>query len=55
MRMCIEIDEELLREVMRIGGFRTKKAAVDAALRLWLRVHTRERIRTLRGKQTTPR
>jgi len=35
--MCIDIDEELLREVMRSGGFPTKKAAVDSVLRLLLR------------------
>lgn len=33
MRTNIEIDDDLLSEVMEIGGLKTKKAAVDAGLR----------------------
>jgi Arc/MetJ family transcription regulator len=31
MRTTIDIDERLLRHAMRLGGFDTKKAAVEAA------------------------
>ena len=34
MRTNIEIDDELIKEAMRLGGYRTKRAAVEAGLRL---------------------
>jgi len=34
MRTTIDIDERLLSEAMRLGEFRTKRATVEAALRL---------------------
>jgi Arc/MetJ family transcription regulator len=39
MRMNIDIDADLLAEVMRIGGFSTKSAAVEYALREVIRLH----------------
>jgi len=33
MRTNIEIDEKLLRKAMRLSGAKTKRAAVDQALR----------------------
>lgn len=62
MRTTIEIDERLLREVMRTGEFRTKRAAIEAALRLLVksqplprtplaeRLRRQGKIRKLRGK-----
>jgi Arc/MetJ family transcription regulator len=50
MRTTIDIDDRLLRQAMRLGGFDTKKAAVEAALRLLIRVHPQASIRRLRGK-----
>ncbi len=37
--MTIDIDAALLAEVMRIGGFSTKSAAVEYALREVVRRH----------------
>ena len=37
MRTSIEIDDRLMLEAMRCSGARTKKAAVEAALRLLVR------------------
>lgn len=37
--MTIDIDAALLAEVMRIGGFLTKSAAVEYALREAIRLH----------------
>ena len=50
--MCasIKIDDELLSEAMRSSGARTKKAAVEAALRLLVKTHSQTAIRRLRGK-----
>jgi uncharacterized protein (DUF4415 family) len=50
MRTSIEIDDQLMREAMRYSGIRTKKAAVNAALRLLVRTYAQGSISKLRGK-----
>ena len=50
MRINIEIDEGLMREATRLSGVRTKKAAVEAGLRLLVETHAQKAIRRLRGK-----
>jgi Arc/MetJ family transcription regulator len=50
MRTNIEIDDRLMREAMRRSGARTKKAAVEAGLRLLAEAHAQGSIRKLRGK-----
>ena len=50
MRTNIEIDDELTQQAMRSSGARTKKAVVEAALRLLVRTHSLTGIRRLRGK-----
>ncbi len=50
MRTNIEIDDKLMRQVMRSSGARTKKDAVDEALRLLVRLKGQAGIRELRGK-----
>ena len=50
MRTNIDIDDQLIREAMEILQVKTKKAAVEAALRLVKRRAARDRIRSLRGK-----
>lgn len=50
MRTNIEIDDRLMREAMRCSGARTKKAAVEAGLRLLAETHAQGSIRRLRGK-----
>ena len=50
MRISIEIDENLIRKVMRAGGFKTKRAAVTAALREYLEQRKSRRILRLKGK-----
>jgi Arc/MetJ family transcription regulator len=50
MRMKIDIDEQLIREAMQKGGYLTKSAAVEAGLRLLLKVHSQADIRELHGK-----
>ena len=39
MRTNIEIDDELMRAAMKAAGATTKKAAVEAAMRLTVRLH----------------
>ncbi len=50
MRTNIDIDDRLMREAMRTGQGRTKRAVVEAGLRLLIQVHAQARIRRLRGK-----
>lgn len=50
MRTNIEIDDRLMRQAMRHSGARTKKATVEAALRLFVDTHAQTGIRRLRGK-----
>ena len=50
MRTNIEIDDELMRQALRVSGDRTKRAAVERALRLLVRTKAQAGIRRLRGK-----
>ena len=50
MRTNIEIDDRLMAEALKAGGYRTKKAAVEEGLRLLVRTRNQARIRQLRGK-----
>ena len=50
MRTNIEIDDELMSEAMKSSGALTKKAAVEEALRLLVRIRAQESIRELFGK-----
>lgn len=50
MRTNIEIDDDLIRQAMRHTGARTKRATVEAGLRLLLETHAQTRIRRHRGK-----
>lgn len=50
MRTNIDIDDRLMRLAMRQGGTRTKKATVEAALRLLVETHAQTAIRRLKGK-----
>lgn len=51
MRTNIEIDDELMAEARKAGGFKTRKAAVEEGLRLLVRTRTQgSRLRAPRGK-----
>ena len=50
MRTTIDIEDALMRKAMRLGGLTTKKAVVEAALRLFIQTHSNASIRRLRGK-----
>lgn len=50
MRTSIEIDDDLLREVQRLTGAKTKRAAVDLALRELVAHRRRLGLLALRGK-----
>jgi Arc/MetJ family transcription regulator len=50
MRTNIDIDDRLMRQAMRSSGARTKRAAVEEALRLLIQTRSQKSIRRLRGK-----
>jgi Arc/MetJ family transcription regulator len=50
MRTNIDIDDRLMRRAMKSSGARTKRAAVEAGLRLLVQTRAQANIRRLRGK-----
>jgi Arc/MetJ family transcription regulator len=50
VRTNIDIDDRLMRQAMRRSGARTKRAAVEAGLKLLAETHAQGSIRRLRGK-----
>jgi Arc/MetJ family transcription regulator len=50
MRTNIEIDDNLMRKAMRESGTRTKRATVEAGLRLLVETHAQTAIRRHKGK-----
>ena len=50
MRTHIDMDEQLLNQVVELGRFPTKKAAIHAALNEYARFLKRQQLLALRGK-----
>ena len=50
MRTNIVIDDQLMREILRTTGLKTKREAVDEGLRTLLRLTRQSEIRRVRGK-----
>jgi len=50
MKTHIDLDDTLLEQVVQLGGFDTKKAAVNAALAEYIRLLQRRELLGLRGK-----
>jgi Arc/MetJ family transcription regulator len=50
VRTNIDIDDHLMRQAMQRSGAPTKKAAVEAGLRLLAQTHAQGSIRRLKGK-----
>ena len=50
MRTNIELDDELVRQAMKHSGAPTKRAVVEAGLRLLVKTHSQTAVRKLRGK-----
>lgn len=49
MRTKIELDDKLVKEVMKLAGVMTKREAVDVALRWFVQIDRQRRILALRG------
>jgi Arc/MetJ family transcription regulator len=50
MRTNIDIDDKLMKQAMKATGASTKKAAVEASLRLMVQLKEQAKIRDLFGK-----
>ena len=50
MRTNIVIDDDLMKAVLKATGLKTKKQAVEAALRMLLQLHRQSAVRRFRGK-----
>ena len=50
MRVSVDIDDNLMRHAMRVGGADTKKATVETALRLLVQTRSQAGMRRFRGK-----
>jgi len=49
-RISVEIDDELMRQAMRTGKGHTKRAVIEAGLKLLVQIHGQAGIRRLKGK-----
>ena len=50
MRTNIVIDDQLMKESLRLTGLKTKREAVELGLRTLVRLRKQEAIRRFRGK-----
>ena len=50
MRTNVVIDDDLMAEALESTGLKTKRAVIEEALRMLVRLKAQGRIRSLRGK-----
>ena len=50
MRTNVVLDDKLVEEAMRYSGLTTKRAVIEEALRLLVRLKSQEEVRSLRGQ-----
>ena len=50
MRTNVIIDDELMSEAMKHSGLKTKRAVIEEALRILVRLRSQGQVRSLRGK-----
>ena len=50
MRTNIEINDELMADVLKMTGFKTKKEAVEQGLLALIRLKNQEKIKQFKGK-----
>lgn len=50
MRTTIEIDDQLMKDALRVTGAKTKREAVEIGLRTVLRLHQQEELCRFKGK-----
>jgi Arc/MetJ family transcription regulator len=50
MRTNVVIDDQLMEEALELSGLRTKKAAIEAGLRLLVEFSRQAQVKKFRGK-----
>ena len=50
MRTNIVIDDAIMKTALKIGGFKTKRAAIENALKLFIQIKGQQKIKNLKGK-----
>jgi Arc/MetJ family transcription regulator len=50
MRTNVDIDDELMRQALRLTRLKTKRAVIEAGLRMLIRVKGQEKMLKLAGK-----
>ena len=50
MRTNVVIDDNLMKQALQSGTYRTKKAAIEQGLKLLVQINSQRKIRTLKGK-----
>jgi len=50
MRTNVVLDDQLMDRALKLGGFRTKRSAIEAGLKLLVQVSSQSRLRSLRGR-----
>lgn len=50
MRTNIILDDSIIETALKIGGFKTKKATIENALKLFIQIKGQQNIKKLKGK-----
>lgn len=50
MRTNVVLDDGLMARALEAGGYRTKKSAIEAGLRLLVQMNCQQKLRKLKGK-----
>ena len=50
MRTNVVIDDDLMARALKLGGYRTKRSALEAGLHLVVQMASQRRLRRLKGK-----
>lgn len=50
MRTNILIDDDLMRDALRVTGLKTKREAVELALKTLVRLKNQQKVKQLRGR-----
>ena len=50
MRTNVIIDDKLMKQALKSGGYSTKKAAIEQGLRLLVQINGQKKLRQLKGK-----
>jgi Arc/MetJ family transcription regulator len=50
MRTNVVIDDKLMKDALKLSGFRTKKDAIEAGLRLLVKFSRQAKVKNFRGR-----